>query len=86
MRSPRDLLSLSGEFYRYLRGTDYFRQPQGLGRYFDDPRCYYNDLRGKADWKGTLVDGVPALCVTATGREIALPVMTLLYGIGSMDR
>lgn len=86
MRSPRELISLSGEFLRYVRGTDYFRQPQGLGPYFDDPRCYYNDLRGKADWKGTLVDGVPALYVAATGREIALPVMTLLYGIGSMDR
>lgn len=59
---------------------------QRLGPHFDDPRCYYNDVRHKADWNGPYVDGVPALNLASTGENVVLPVMVLWYGIGSIDR
>jgi hypothetical protein len=85
MRSLSELNYLVIDFIRYLRGRDYFRQPQPLGAYFRDTRCYYNDLRGKANWTGPLADGVPLLHVPALGTDIEFPIMVLLYGLGSLD-
>jgi len=86
MRNINELLYLGRDFFRYLRGTDYFHQPQGLGRHFQDDRCYYNDLTKKADWTGVRRDGLPVLHVAASGQGIVLPIMALLYGIGSVDK
>ncbi|NQU26226.1 MAG: hypothetical protein HQ567_33480 [Candidatus Nealsonbacteria bacterium] len=86
MRNIKELLFLARDYYRYLRGKDYFRQPQPLGAHFRDDRCYYNDLTGKAAWDGTYIDGVPALRVATNGSDAVLPVTVLLYGLGSMDR
>ena len=86
MRSIKELMSLAAEFGRYLTGNDYFRKRQGLGPYFQDPRCYYNDLRHKADWDGAVIGGLPALHMINSGQDILLPIMVLLYGLGNIDR
>ncbi len=86
MRSPKEIIFLVEDYCRYMSGADYFRKRQGLGAYFEDPRCYYNDLRHKADWGGVCVDGVPALRMVQSGETSVLPVMVLLYGLGSADR
>jgi heparosan-N-sulfate-glucuronate 5-epimerase len=80
------LASQAVEFLRYALGRDYFRQPQPLGAHFSDPRCYYNDLRGKTAWPGPYVDGVPALEIVGPEGPRFSPCMVLLYGLGSMDR
>jgi len=85
MRSPRETLSLATEFWRYMTGRDYFRQPQPLGPYFSDPRCYYNDVRGKAAWSGPFRHGVPLL-PEPDGSLVVSPCMVMFYGIGSVDR
>jgi hypothetical protein len=85
MSGTRRILSQTAEFLRYVSGRDYFRQPQPLGAYFSDQRCYYNDLRGKAAWPGPYVEGVPALEIVGPDRPQFSPCMVLLYGLGSMD-
>jgi len=77
---------LALDFWRYLRGKDYFRQPQGLGPYFQDNRCYYNDLTGKALWNGAFKDGVPVLYLPSSGKSVTNPCMVLLWALGSLDR
>jgi len=86
LRALNDYYYLAKDFWRYLRGTDYFRQPQGLGPYFHDSRCYYNDLRGKSTWNGQRQDGVPALYVPSSGTVTVSPCMVLLWALGSLDR
>jgi len=86
MSKLHDLLYMSRDFYRVARGKDYFHQPQPLGRYFQDDRSYYNDFRGKADWDGARIEGIPALFLPALGRQITFPIMVLQYGLGSIDR
>ena len=86
MRNYSELVYLCRDFVRYLSGTDYFRQPQGLGRYFSDRRCYYNDLTGKADWRGKYIDGVPVLYFPSTRTTAVSPCTVLLFAIGSLDR
>ncbi len=86
MRSLSDYAYLARDFWRYLRGKDYFRQPQGLGPYFRDARCYYNDLTGKALWDGEVKDGVPVLYLPSSGKAEANPCMVLLWALGSLDR
>jgi heparosan-N-sulfate-glucuronate 5-epimerase len=85
MRNIRELFVLARCFGRYLSGSDYFRQPQNLGAYFTDARCYYNDMRHKGRWDGPYVAGVPAYRLASTGQDIVLPVMVLQYGLGSFD-
>ncbi|MBN1394462.1 MAG: hypothetical protein JW959_05525 [Pirellulales bacterium] len=85
MRNIGELFILANSFGRYLLGKDYFHMKQGLGAYFTDPRCYYNDLRHKARWDGPYIDGVPALHLAATGRDVILPTMVLLHGLGNLD-
>lgn len=86
MPKLNDLLYLARDFYRVTRGKEYFHQPQPLGRYFEDERSYYNDFRGKADWEGARIDGIPALFYPALGHEVTFPIMVLQYGLGSIDR
>jgi len=86
MRSLREFLYLARDFWRFQTGNDYFRQPQGLGMYFQDKRCYYNDLRGKALWNGAFVENVPALFVPSSRTNIVSPCMVLLWGLGNLDR
>jgi len=86
MRSLRTYGYLVLDFWRYLRGKDYFRQPQGLGPHFRDARCYYNDLTGKALWDGNVRDGVPVLYLPSRGKTVADPCMVLLWALGSLDR
>jgi hypothetical protein len=74
------------DFFPIISGRDYFHQPQELGGYFQDQRCYYNDLRGKANWKGPYCNGVPTLYLPAWRKRITSPVMVLQYGLGNMDR
>jgi heparosan-N-sulfate-glucuronate 5-epimerase len=81
-----DYAYLALDFWRYLRGKDYFRQPQGLGPYFRDARCYYNDLTSKALWDGEVQDGVPVLFLPSSGKTVASPCMVLLWALGSLDR
>jgi hypothetical protein len=77
---------MARDFWHVSTGRDYFHQPQRLGSYFRDRRCYYNDLTGKALWHGTNLDGLPALYVPAWGRSVTSPVMVLQYGLGCIDR
>lgn len=86
MRKLRDIAFLARDFNRVVRGTDYFHQPLGLGKFFNDRRCYYSDMRGKARWNGPKDGGVPLLYVPALKRYIQFPIMILQYGLGSMDR
>ena len=86
MRDIKELMVLSKDFLKFISGKDYSRQPQPLGKYFADPRCYYNDLRGKAVWKGSLIEGVPALRLASTGEIFLFPIDIFLYGLGSLDR
>jgi heparosan-N-sulfate-glucuronate 5-epimerase len=86
MRSIHDLWYLGREFARYLAGTDYFRQRQGLGHYFQDDRCYYNDLTKKADWTGPRRGNLPALHLAGLGEDVVWPSTVLLYGLGSIDK
>lgn len=47
---------------RMLMGKSYYHTPQGIGLAFDPERLhgYFNDLTGKAKWKGSLdADGMP---------------------------
>jgi heparosan-N-sulfate-glucuronate 5-epimerase len=85
MRSIREIRSLATDFWRYITGHDYFRQPQPLGSYFSDARCYYNDVRGKAAWTGPYRNGVPVF-PEPDGRLRVSPCMVMLYGLGSVDR
>jgi hypothetical protein len=82
----RGLWLLSRDFLRYMRGNDYFHNLQGLGHYFQDERCYYNDLTKKADWTGERLGGLPVARLAASGEPIALPTTVLLYGLGSIDK
>jgi heparosan-N-sulfate-glucuronate 5-epimerase len=86
MRSIRELQYLAGNYFRYLRGRDYFHQLQGLGHYFQDDRCYYNDLTKKADWTGPCRDGVPILHSVSLQTDFVFPITVFLYGLGSLDR
>lgn len=86
LRHYKDLVYLSRDFVRYLAGRDYFRQHQGLGQYFVDRRCYYNDLRGKAEWHGEYVDGVPALYFPSSRKSAVSPCTVALFALGSLDR
>ena len=86
MRSLRDYVFLARDFWRFVRGKDYFRQSQGLGSYFVDERCYYNDLRGKAVWRGAHLSNVPALYIPSQDRNVISPCMVMLYGLGNLDR
>lgn len=86
MRSLKTYGYVALDFWRYLRGKDYFRQPQGLGPHFRDARCYYNDLTGKALWDGEVQDGVPILYLPSCGKSVANPCMVLLWALGSLDR
>jgi hypothetical protein len=85
-RRIKELLFMARDFWSVSTGRDYFHQPQPLGPYFRDSRCYYNDLTGKAFWPGTYLDGVPALYIPAWGGYTTLPVMVLQYGLGCVDR
>ncbi len=86
MRDIKELVVLSKDFVKFVSGKDYSRQPQPLGKYFTDPRCYYNDLRGKALWTGAEIDGVPALKFASTGELFLFPIDIFLYGLGSIDK
>jgi len=86
MSKLNDLLYMTRDFARVALGKDYFHQPQPLGRYFEDGRSYYNDFRGKADWKGARIEGIPALYLPALDRQITFPIMVIQYGLGSIDR
>jgi hypothetical protein len=87
MRTINELIFLIRDFFYFISGKDYFRQAQKLGAYFnEDSRCYYNDLTGKAIWNGNYIDGVPAIYLVTTGNHLIIPVMVILYGIGSIDR
>ncbi len=86
MRDIKELVVLSKDFLKFVSGKDYSRQPQPLGKYFEDPRCYYNDLRGKSVWRGSVIDGVPALKLASTGGLLLFPIDIFLYGLGSLDR
>jgi hypothetical protein len=86
MRHLCEIFYLARDFVGVARGKDYFHTPQGLGPYFSDPRCYYNDLRSKADWNGLASEDVPLLYLPALRRTIQFPIMILQYGLGSFDR
>jgi heparosan-N-sulfate-glucuronate 5-epimerase len=85
MRSFKELCYLGRDFLRYATGRDYARQPQGLGCYFRDARCYYNDLRGKSQWNGNRIDGLPAYSYATSLENVLLPIMVLQYGLGCID-
>ena len=86
MSGIHNLWYLGRDFARYLAGKDYFRQRQGLGYYFRDDRCYYNDATKKADWTGARCDGLPVLLLTDLGENIVWPITILFYGLGSIDK
>lgn len=81
-----DLWVLGKSFLKTISGTDYFHQKQPIGRYFYDDRCYYNDLRGKANWKWQMSDGVPIIEIPALKKRAFFPITILQWGIGSFDR
>jgi len=81
-----ELALMARDFLPVVLGRDYFHHPQPLGGYFRDPRCYYNDLRGKVAWKGPRIGSLPALYFPRFDREVLFPVMVLQYGLGSIDR
>jgi hypothetical protein len=68
-----------------LSGRDYFHARQPAGLFKNDQRCYYNDLRAKADWTGPWCDGVPALPVPRLRRTVSFPIMILQYGLAHLD-
>lgn len=82
----RTTLSLAKKVLPVLSGRDYFHLRQGLGKYFQDHRCYYNDLGGKADWRGKYIDDVPALYIPAWRKDVLFPIMIIQYGLGHLDR
>ncbi len=84
--NPADLVRLMRASGSILGGRDYFHRTQPLGRHWNDPRCYYNDLRAKADWDGRTLQGVPLLHVPRLGGDVEFPIMILQFGLGSMDR
>jgi heparosan-N-sulfate-glucuronate 5-epimerase len=87
MRTLKELIVLSKDLLKYISGKDYSRQPQPLGKYFNDPRCYYNDLRGKAFLEEmAFIDGVPAIKFASTAELHSFPIDIFLYGLGSLDR
>lgn len=77
---------MARDFARVVSGRDYFHAPQPLGPHFEDPRCYYNELRPKADWAGPTRDGVPLVYFPILGETIAFPITILQFGLGAMDR
>ena len=81
-----NLIYMARDFWPVLTGRDYFHQPQRLGGYFQDRRCYYNDFTGKTVWKGKYLEGVPALYIPAWEKHITFPIMVLQYGLGSVDK
>ncbi|MBN8550512.1 MAG: hypothetical protein J0M12_14450 [Deltaproteobacteria bacterium] len=81
----KKLYYLSRDFFRIVSGRSYFHQQQLLGLYFGDPRGYYNDMRGKANWDGARISGLPALFVPALETHVLFPIMVLQYGLGSLD-
>ncbi len=80
------LWSSTKNFSKGLLGKDYFHQQQSLGRYFIDGKSYYNDMRGKANWKGDVVSGVPSIRVSGQGNPIPFPITILQYGLGCFDK
>lgn len=73
------------DFWRILRGSDYFHYPDNPGNYFRDRRSYFVDFRRKASWHGEYRDGVPALFVPSLGRSVVFPGMVLQYALGVVD-
>lgn len=86
MPSVRELVYLARDFWGAALGRDYFHRLQMLGLHWKETRCYYNDLRHKADWTGKSIDGVPAVFIPAWNKHVQMPVTVLQYGLGSMDR
>lgn len=85
MRRRIELTYMARDLWRLATHHDYFHQPQELGMFFQDERCYYNDLRGKSRWLGEKIDGIPALYIPSWGRSINMPVMVAQFGLGCLD-
>jgi len=81
-----DLYFMTRDFSRMLRGKDYFHLPENLGDYFTNEKSYFNDMKGKADWDGSLEDNVPTLMVPSLRMRTFFPSMVIQYGIGSHDK
>lgn len=68
-------------------GTSYYHQPQGMGRAFvaDDLKGYFNDLTGKANWRGKLdKNGLPFNTLT-NGKPVYFPVVLCQKALGHWD-
>jgi len=73
---------------RYASGRSYQHVDQGVGRAFVPGQLagYFNDLTGKADWKGrTGPHGVPVVR-TDTAESFAFPIVIFQWGLGNWDR
>ncbi|MBI2187952.1 MAG: hypothetical protein HYU37_12685 [Acidobacteria bacterium] len=81
-----ELPYMTRDFWRILRGSDYFHYPDNPGRYFRDQRSYFVDFRHKAAWTGAYRDEVPVLFVPTLGRDVVFPGMVLQFGLGAIDR
>jgi heparosan-N-sulfate-glucuronate 5-epimerase len=75
-------------WYSMFAGTSYYHQPQNKGRAFIPGKLhgYFNDLTGKADWKGDLDDrGLPFNKLTS-GQIVYFPVVLCQKALGHWDR
>lgn len=69
-------------------GASYYHLDQPIGRFFDrsSVRGYYNDLTGKADWRGeTDGEGVPVNVLT-DGARVYFPITIAQMALGLHDR
>ncbi len=83
--NPKDLWFITKDAISILRGQGYFHVKQGIGAHWDDPRCYYNDLRPKANWEGRRQGRIPLLHIPRLGGDIIFPIMVLQYALGCLD-
>lgn len=73
---------------RMLMGKSYYHAPQGIGMAFDPERLhgYFNDLTGKAQWKGSLdADGIPVNRL-ADGTSCHFTTTIVQKALGHFDR
>ena len=81
-----DVVYMARDFFRIIRGKDYFHQLDLPGQFFSDGRFYYIDFRGKIDWQGEVREEVPVLYFPTRGKALFFPSMILQYGLGCLDR
>ncbi len=73
------------DFFKYIKGTEYFHLPEKKGDFILNDLYYYVEMRGKYFWKGNFEEAVPVLYYPEANKSYLFPGMILQYGLGALE-